>query len=49
VQQHQGAIRVASEPGLGTTFEIFLPAGINGPTAEPSEDAPTYARGYQTA
>ena len=38
VRGHEGAIRVRSAPGRGTTFELFLPA-----TAEPAVRAP--ARG----
>ncbi|MDB5217659.1 MAG: domain S-box protein [Myxococcaceae bacterium] len=34
VQQNGGRIRVASEPGRGTTFEIDLPIATASPTAE---------------
>ncbi len=30
IQNHKGRIEVRSEEGRGTTFRIFLPAGING-------------------
>ncbi|MDI1248146.1 MAG: ATP-binding protein [Lacunisphaera sp.] len=36
VRQHDGHIAVESEPGRGTTFEVFMPE-----TAEPEETAPT--------
>ncbi len=37
IQQHKGAIRVRSEPGQGTTFEIFLPLVVES-EQEPAED-----------
>ena len=34
VREHQGALRAASEPGRGSTFEIYLPAHeLSGPLA----------------
>ncbi len=39
VQQSGGTVRVKSEPGLGTTFEVYLPAVTGAPrsTAAPEE------------
>ena len=41
VKAHQGFLRVASEPGQGTTFEVFLPRASAGalPSAVPSGQA----------
>ncbi len=45
VRGHGGAVRVSSEPGVGTTFEILLPAGDEKlPTTErPRQEAGTVA------
>lgn len=50
VRQHQGWIEVASEPGKGTTFEVFFPASeataaALGPVAQ---DQPRSRRGSET-
>ena len=38
IKQHQGIIRVDSQPGQGTTFHIFLPVSPKAVVAEPSRD-----------
>ena len=43
VRDHGGSIKVFSEPGVGTTFHIFLPVAkaLPGADAKPSEQFPT--------
>jgi signal transduction histidine kinase len=36
IQQNHGTIHVSSEPGRGTTFEILLPAPLEGEEAKPA-------------
>jgi CheY-like chemotaxis protein len=40
VEQHQGFIKVASEPGEGTTFRIYLPVVKSDPAAEAEQAGP---------
>jgi PAS domain S-box-containing protein len=39
VRAHGGGIAVESEPGVGTTFRVYLPASSRAPVEQPSEDA----------
>jgi PAS domain S-box-containing protein len=39
IQQHGGAIRVHSRPGIGTTFRIFLPLSTDAPIAAAPEES----------
>jgi two-component system, cell cycle sensor histidine kinase and response regulator CckA len=39
VQQHEGWIEVASQPGQGSTFQVFLPVWEGAPTAAAGEAA----------
>jgi PAS domain S-box-containing protein len=43
IKQHQGWIEVRSQPGRGSTFEVFLPAKIQSPVAAEAQSstAPT--------
>ena len=45
VRGHQGALKVSSKPGKGTTFRVLLPA--HGAAAEPREASPVAARNFR--
>lgn len=42
VQQHQGWIQVATQPGAGSTFSIFLPASDQAPDSASTEQTSTH-------
>jgi len=42
-RKHDGYIGVASTPGAGTTFSIFLPAAPGSPAPQPCETAPRFS------
>jgi signal transduction histidine kinase len=39
IQQHHGWIEVATQPGIGSTFSVFLPACDQAPDAAPTSEA----------
>ncbi len=48
VQQHQGWISCQSEPGIGTTFDVYLPRGQHEEDIATTSSAPVAVRGQGT-
>jgi signal transduction histidine kinase len=48
IKQHDGSILVSSEPGKGTTFNIYLPPAEGGIDGEPPKTSPQVADGVET-
>ncbi len=48
VRQHEGWIQVDSEPGKGTTFQVFIPAGLPGEALRPAPRPVRAAGGTET-
>jgi PAS domain S-box-containing protein len=48
VSQHKGWVEVASTPGCGSSFDVYLPAAHDGPAPVRSQEEGTLARGHET-